>query len=106
MLPLVSEQPRDSALARRERDQTLARLQGVAVGKVDRDPGFVSLFNLEGSQRTPRNVWVELSQLQAAIEQPGRVNMLLFTGAETDPAKALAALSAALRQQAKLADYR
>jgi len=77
-LPLVADVPRDAALARRGRADVLAVVQA-SVNRVEREPGFLSLFSLTPSQREPRNAWLNLADLQQAIEQRGRANMLLFT---------------------------
>lgn len=77
-LPLVGDVPRDAALARRGRADVLAVVQA-SVNRVEREPGFLSLFSLTPSQREPRNAWLNLADLQQAVEQRGRANMLLFT---------------------------
>ena len=42
--------------------------------------GFISSFNLEGSQHVPRNLWLNLADLQDAVEQPKRVNAIFASG--------------------------
>jgi hypothetical protein len=80
-LPMIEDAPRDAALAKRSRDEALAGMR-VELSKVERERGFASLFNLEGSQRVPRNAWANLRELQDAVGQPGRVNAFLASGQE------------------------
>ncbi len=100
-LPMIEDAPRDAALARRGRDDVLAGMR-VELSKVERERGFTTLFNLEGSQRVPRNAWVNLRELQAAIGQPGRVNALLASGEEQGGD---VKLNAALKTVLTLDDY-
>jgi ABC-type lipoprotein release transport system permease subunit len=95
-IPAIHDAPGEATLARRSRQEVLSGLR-VNVGNVVGEPGFSSMFSLQGSQRVPRNAWVNLAQLQQAVEQPGRVNALLAEGA--------APLNERLKQAVTLDDY-
>src|SRR5204862_4728881 len=57
-------------------------------------------------QRLPRNAWVNLAELQAKVDQPGRANALLVHDRTGKAADAGAEeLNRRLRQVATLADY-
>jgi ABC-type lipoprotein release transport system permease subunit len=104
-LPAIHDTPGEATLARRSRQEALSGMR-VTAEKVVSDPGFVSMFSLEGSQRVPRNAWVNLLQLQQAVDQRGRVNALLadeLTG-KGDPGS-VEALNTKLREVVTLADY-
>jgi ABC-type antimicrobial peptide transport system permease subunit len=106
-VPLQSDMPREAALARRGRNDTLADLRA-SVARVERAPAFVSLFNPNSSQRVPRNAWVNLTDLQEMIDQSGRVNALLVDhamGDESSDAKVVQALNDRLRRVIQLSDY-
>lgn len=90
--------PRDATLARRGVSEVVSGGR-VKVARVDAAPGFTSLFNLEGSQRLPRNVWLNLGDLQEAVDQPGRVNAIFVNDGRVED------LNATLRERATLADY-
>ena len=105
-LPVESDTPRDAALAKRERQDITSTIRA-AVRRVDTGRGFVSMFGLEGSQRVPRNAWVNLRELQGKVDQEGRVNVLFAddtTPAGGDPESA-AKLNAALKPLLTLEDY-
>jgi hypothetical protein len=70
----------------------------VTAEKVVIEPSFASMFSLQGSQRVPRNAWVNLAQLQSAVEQPRRVNALLAHGSSSEQ------LNRRLREVVTLAD--
>jgi ABC-type antimicrobial peptide transport system permease subunit len=82
-VPTDSDAPRESALDRRSRGDTISGLR-VQVTRIVREPGMLSLFNPNGGQRTPRNAWVNLGDLQDAMNQTGRVNALLAHGRSGD----------------------
>ncbi|HWE96571.1 MAG TPA: FtsX-like permease family protein [Tepidisphaeraceae bacterium] len=105
-VPTQSDAPREAALARRARNDVLNDLRTDVV-KIESQPGFVSLFNPNGGQRVPRNAWVNLQDLQEAIDQPGRVNALLVhaTDRQAKPDAAAAALNEQLRNVIRLDDY-
>jgi hypothetical protein len=72
------------------------RVAGVAA-----EPGFLSLFSLDGGQRLPRNAWMNLSDLQREIRQPKRANLLLATAKQGDVGQ----LNRDLRAAIRLDDY-
>src|SRR4051812_7678961 len=78
-IPAMHDTPGEATLARRSRQQALSGLR-VNAEKVVSEPGFASMFSLQGSQRVPRNAWVNLAELQSAVEQPRRANALLAQG--------------------------
>ena len=97
-LPAAHDTPADATLARRSRQEALSGLR-VTTQRVVAEPSFVSMFSLQGSQRVPRNAWVNLAQLQAAVEQPRRVNALLAHGSSSEQ------LNRRLREVVTLTDY-
>lgn len=97
-LPAAHDTPSDATLARRSRQETVSGLRATA-GEVVDEPGFASMFSLQGSQRVPRNAWVNLAQLQSAVEQPGRVNALFADGSSADE------LNRRIMEVVTLADY-
>src|SRR5206468_11532860 len=101
----MQDTPRDATLANRSRQQALSNLRARATGVV-REPGMASLFSLEGSQRVPRNAWVNLAELQAKVDQRGRVNALLVhdTSGKADE-QSRDDLNRRLREVATLEDY-
>ncbi|MDB5171718.1 MAG: FtsX-like permease family protein, partial [Phycisphaerales bacterium] len=105
-VPTQSDAPREAALARRARNDVLNDLR-TEVSRIDSDPGFVSLFNPNGGQRVPRNAWVNLQDLQEALDQPGRVNALLVHAKDANarPDEAVTALNEQLRKVIRLDDY-
>ncbi|MDB5295437.1 MAG: hypothetical protein JWO31_1420, partial [Phycisphaerales bacterium] len=116
-LPSREDVPRESTVARRSADELSFPLRASAVAQVARDRGLLSLFSLAGGQRTPRNAWVNLADLQDAVQQPGRANVLLATDKGFDYGAAgeyaatkrvgelLPALNAAVRDVVTLGDY-
>ncbi|HEX8914921.1 MAG TPA: ABC transporter permease, partial [Humisphaera sp.] len=115
-LPSKEDAARDATIARRSREDTAATLEARSVADVVPDRGLLGLFNLQGSQRTPKNAWVNLADLQAAVKQPGRANALLVHDRKLDLALAgpdaageaaasTAALNDAVRAVVTLADY-
>jgi len=115
--PSKEDATREATVARRNVEELSATLRVDQVSRIARERDFHSLFNLAGGQRTPRNAWVNLSDLQQAVEQPGRANVLLvrdkhftFATADDEPAmqraeQALKTLNDAVRNVAKLDDY-
>ena len=75
-LTTVQDMPRDAALARRGRADVTTGLR-VQLDHIAAAPGVLSLFTLSGTQRPPLSAWVNLKDLQDAIEQNNRVNLLL-----------------------------
>ena len=104
-LPTAHDTPSEATLAKRSRQEALSGLR-LELGNVATEPGFASMFSLEGSQRVPRNAWVNLPQLQAAVEQRGRVNALFAhdTSGKAD-ARSAQQLNQRLRDVVTLADY-
>ena len=97
-LPLVSDTPLDSTLARRDASEVTAGLRA-KVARIVRGPDFASLFTLAPTQRTPANVWTNLRDLQRAIGQGRQVNAILVQAAgQPDFEKAM-------KQAVTLADY-
>ncbi|QDU55962.1 FtsX-like permease family protein [Aeoliella mucimassa] len=74
-LPLMSEVPADSPLG--EKVDTIAG-QRFRVAGVLPDRGLAR-FGMQPSQRPPRAVFVPLTELATAIDQPGKANALLVT---------------------------
>lgn len=104
-LPTIEETPRDATLSRRGRGDTVSGLR-LTINQVATDPGVLSMFSLTGGQRLPRNVWVNLKELQSAIGQEGRANLLLIkANPNTDSNTATAKLNAILADVARLDDY-
>ncbi len=100
-LPRASDLPPDATLARRGRTDVRAGLT-VVVARIERGRNLVGLFSLSPSQRTPRNAWVNLSELRETVGRTGRANLLLATGGEDDRPAVLNELLAAT---ATLEDY-
>ena len=116
--PSQEEGPREATVARRNVEELSATLQAGTIGQVARDSGILSLFSLQGGQRTPRNAWVNLRDLQDAVQQPGRANVLLVKDKQFDFAangdlaggrrvvtEALPALNEAVKNAVTLGDY-
>lgn len=90
------------------RDRSTAALRVTATPPVS--AGGMGGFSLNLRQTTSRNAFVSLSDLQSALDQPGRANALLIAVQEiaprATPGGAIeAALKAALRSVASLGDY-
>ena len=78
ILPKLDDSQRDSTLARRGRGDVISDLTvQPSVESIASEPGFVSMFNPNGSQRISRNAWLNLSDLQDAVSQPKHANVLL-----------------------------
>ena len=78
-LPTADPTPREATLARRAREEVVSTPR-VQVEQIVREPGVLSLFNLAGGQRVPRNAWLNLASLQNAVNQPRRANLLFVQG--------------------------
>lgn len=107
LLTLPREDPlsKEATLAHRGRSQTLSAMR-LAVQRVVRARSFLSLFRLQASQRTPRNVWVNLAELQEAAGQMDQVNtMLVHQKTQTDNVVAADQLNARLREIVTLEDF-
>ena len=102
-IPKLEDGPKDATLARRGRGDVISDLTvQPRVARVAREAGFESMFNLAGGQRTPRNAWLNLGDLQEAVAQPGRANVLLVHGGASIGA---APLNAILHDVVTLDDY-
>ena len=72
-IPRTSDVPLESSLAHRSRNDVMARIGPLTVARIDRSGGFADLFSLTPSQRTPRNAWVNLSDLQREVNRGARI---------------------------------
>jgi ABC-type lipoprotein release transport system permease subunit len=103
--PSDSDAPREAALDRRARADTISELR-VDVSEIVREPGVASMFNPTAGQRGTRNAWVNLAELQNELDQSGRVNALLaHEKAEKPDDLRVKALNDALAQVIALSDY-
>jgi len=104
--PSLDPGPRDAVVAKRDREDAVADLRADET-EIANGSDMVSLFNLGGGQRVPRNAWVNLKELQEAVSQPGRANVLLAHDLTPDanPSEAVAALNKRLREVITLWDY-
>lgn len=75
-VPDKPDEPRDAALSRRAREDTLANLR-CTVADIHAARDMLSLFNPQGGQRVPQNAWVNLGELQTQVDLRGRVNTLM-----------------------------
>ncbi len=73
---LGSEVPRDTLLGSREAEDVVGTIRTSLVEVVP-DRG-IGRFDLNPHQASPLNAFLSLNDLQAAVEQPGRVNSLLL----------------------------
>ena len=104
-LPDKPDQPREAALSRRSREDTLASLRA-QVSSVDNANDMPALFNPQGGQRVPQNVWVNLADLQDAAESRGRVNaMFVHAKAGGNSPQSADSLNQQLRENVRLEDY-
>ena len=71
-----SEVPRDTLLGSRETEDVVGTIRTTLVAVVQ-DRG-IGRFDLNPHQASPMNAFLSLNDLQAAVEQPGRVNTLLL----------------------------
>ena len=62
-LPTLQESPRESTIAKRSSGDLAGKID-VSVASISHNRDMLSLFNLAGGQRTPRNAWVNLADLQ------------------------------------------
>ncbi len=96
--------PRDAPLAQRSSADAAVGMRVQTASLVPED-GFLGLFDLQPSQRAPRNAWVNLADLQRAVGQGkrGRANVLLVRGTPT--VEGAEKLKALLQQTMTLDDY-
>jgi ABC-type antimicrobial peptide transport system permease subunit len=104
-VPAPDEAPRDSALARRSRADTITTFN-VDKSEVARPGGFLDLFNLTGGQRQTPAAWLNLKDLQDALDRADQVNLFLVAAkpSHSTPEDA-ASLNQLISQIATLADY-
>lgn len=104
-LPSKPDEPREAALSRRSREDTLADLRA-RVAAIHTASDMVSLFNPRGGQRVPQNAWVNLPDLQDQIDLLGRVNLLLaHDNAGGDSPTGAELLNQRLKAVVRLEDY-
>lgn len=104
-LPSPNEAPRESALARRSRNDTITTF---AVDKSQVTPagGFLDLFNLSGTQRQSPSAWLNLQTLQEELDRANQANLFLVAAKPNHSTPADAdALNQTLAQVATLSDY-
>jgi len=77
---LGAEVPRDSLLGERGADEVIGTIRG-AVQAVVPNRG-IGRFDLSPHQSFPLNAYIQIPRLQAALDQPGRINAVLLAGAE------------------------
>jgi putative ABC transport system permease protein len=106
-VPDKPDEPREAALSRRSREDTLSTLRS-NVSQIHTAQDMLSLFNPTGGQRLPKNVWVNLPELQEQIELGGRVNTLLVhdnDAAAADTNQGAELLNRRLAGLVRLEDY-
>lgn len=62
-------------------------------------------FALQPGHQTPRNIFVAVTDLQRALDQPGRANVILVSSGDTPAPDSTGWLTDRLRARARLADY-
>lgn len=95
--------PGESIMARRSSAEVTAGLR-VSAKRLAKGEQFPGAFSLTTGQRPPRNVWMNLRELQGSIDQHGRVNMLLAGSADISP-RHCEQLNSALRCVVELNDF-
>ncbi len=101
-LPHSSDIPPDSPLGRKTETSANRRLRVSAVLPAE----GLGRFGLRPNQQQPLNAFLNLGELQSALDQPQKVNAILVSGRVADqapPPEAEEALNALL--QPRLADY-
>ena len=91
--------PADAAFPRLAANDVLNDIRA-DVTKIDANQDFAALFSPNPSQRVPRNSWANLKDVQEAIEQEDRVNVLLVHAADasTKPEDLARSLNDALQK--------
>lgn len=102
-LPRVSALPGRAVLARRSRGDRLTLLRAEVTSIAD-DGGMLDRFSLQPDQRPQPRAWVNLGDLQRALGQVGRVNLLLLDTGHAQAGPDPNDLAAALQQVWTLAD--
>jgi putative ABC transport system permease protein len=104
-LPAPDEAPKESALARRARNETILTF-AVEKAREAEAGSFLDLFNLAGGQRAAASAWVHLKSLQDELDRAGQANLFLVAAKNgRTTADDAAALNTLLKQVAKPADY-
>lgn len=104
-LPDKPDEVREATLSRRSREDTLAAMRS-EVARIDDESDMLALFNPNGGQRVPKNVWVNLAELQDQVDLKGRVNALLVhDSAGGNDKSSDGPLNDRLRQIVRLEDY-
>ena len=106
-IPKLEDGPKDATLARRGRGDVISDITvQPTLSSVVNPPAFEAMFNLSGGQRTPRNAWLNLADLQEAVGQPERANVL-FVHAKSggEDAGQAAGLQKILKKVIALDDY-
>jgi len=102
-LPKSNEVPADSTLG--EKEDLIRTIVGLDVVAIVPDRSL-GRFSLSASQTAPRNAFVAMETIQAALEQEGRVNALLIGRHESSPrSDASAAAEPAILLNPRLEDY-
>lgn len=104
-LPVAGDIPGDATLARRAAEDVTSGMR-LSVLRIARRPGMESMFTLAGGQRPQPIVWTNLRDLQNAVDQDGRANVMLvesLAGRADDDGSAR--LNRILAEAATLADY-
>ena len=83
-LPRPPDAAPTATLAHRDRRHALARMR-VTIDRIVEARGFAGEFTLFPTQRTVRRAWVNLADLQAALEARGKVNALLIAAGPDTP---------------------
>jgi ABC-type antimicrobial peptide transport system permease subunit len=102
-LPILNASPLDATLSLRSREDVTSNLRANVTG-LSSSPGVASMFNLAGGQRLPRNAWVNLADLQTAVDQQSKANAIFVHSGSSDTQGAQQ-LEAALRAAVSLNDY-
>src|SRR5258706_4292674 len=103
-IPVAQDGPRDAALAQNGRNDVQASLR-TTCAKIADAPGMASMFKLAGVQRLPRNTWLNLTDLQAAVWQQARINVLLAQEKAGTGPDAQDLLNKYVRDVVQLPDY-
>jgi ABC-type antimicrobial peptide transport system permease subunit len=97
-VPKASSVPREALLGRRDNESVVARIT-LTIAGVTPPSDRLSRFNLHPSPLAPNNLFINLADLQEALEQKGKINALLVAGGSTS------ALQEELTKRLKLEDW-
>ncbi len=81
-VPKASAVPREALLGRRDAEAVVARIT-VTILQVLPDSDPLSRLNLNPSPASPRNLVINLADIQEALDQKGKINALLVAGGST-----------------------